>query len=151
MRGDGSGSDAVLARAGFRNDARLAHLHSQKTLANGVIDFVRAGVEQVLALEVDARAAELFREARSKLQRRGAAGKVFQQILKAGLERRVGFCEFVGALELKQRHHQRFGNVAAAVRAEASRRSRWRLENGAHLISNLFRTEIYLRSARRTS
>jgi hypothetical protein len=76
MRGDSGGSDAVLAGAGFRNDARLAHFHSQQTLANGVVDFVCAGVEQVFALEVNAWTAEMRGEARSKLQRRRAASKI---------------------------------------------------------------------------
>src|SRR5256884_105051 len=62
MRGDGGGSNAVLARAGFGNDARLAHLHDQQALADGVIDFMRAGVEQIFALQINAWTAEFFGE-----------------------------------------------------------------------------------------
>jgi len=50
MRGNGGGGYAMLARAGFGDDARLAHLCGEKALADGVVDFVRAGVEQVFAL-----------------------------------------------------------------------------------------------------
>ena len=50
MGSDGGSGDAVLACAGFRDDARLAHLRGEKTLADGVIDFVRAGVEKIFAL-----------------------------------------------------------------------------------------------------
>jgi len=46
MRGDGGGSDAVLACARFRDDARLAHLHGEQALADGVVDFVRASVRK---------------------------------------------------------------------------------------------------------
>ena len=60
-RRHGGGGDAVLARAGFRDDARLAHAHGEQALAEAVIDFVRAGVQQVFALEVNARAAEILR------------------------------------------------------------------------------------------
>ena len=48
MRGDGGGGDAVLAGSGFRDDARLFHLYREQALADGVVDFVRAGVEQGL-------------------------------------------------------------------------------------------------------
>ena len=86
MRGDSGGGDAVLACAGFRDDARLAHFYGEQALADGVIDFVRAGVEQIFALEVNARAAEMRSEARSKLQGRGTACKIFQEIGELGLK-----------------------------------------------------------------
>jgi hypothetical protein len=57
VRGNGGGGNAMLAGSGFRNDARLSHFHCEKSLANGVIDFVRAGMEQVFALKVNARPA----------------------------------------------------------------------------------------------
>ena len=111
----------MLAGAGFGDDARLAHSYGEQALADGVVDFVRAGVEQIFALEVDARAAELRSEASGELQRRGAAGEIFQQIVRIRLETAASaFRGFVGALEFEERHHQRFGNVAAAVGAEAT-------------------------------
>ncbi len=79
MCADRSRSDAVLACAGFRDDARLTHLHGEQSLANGVVDFVRARVQQVFALQINARAAELGRQPRSKLQWCGAPGKIFEQ------------------------------------------------------------------------
>ena len=57
-RADGGGGDAVLARAGFGDDAVLAHAAGEQRLAEAVVDFVRAGVEQVFALDVELRAAE---------------------------------------------------------------------------------------------
>ena len=53
----------MLPRARFRDDARLAHLHGQQPLAKGIVDFVRAGVQQILALQVDARPAEFLGQA----------------------------------------------------------------------------------------
>ena len=47
--------DSVLARSGFRNDAALSHAHGQQALAETIVDFVRAGVQQVFALDVNAR------------------------------------------------------------------------------------------------
>jgi hypothetical protein len=43
----------VLAGAGFRDHAVLAHALDEQSLAEAVVDFVRAGVEQVFALEID--------------------------------------------------------------------------------------------------
>ena len=67
----------MLPRARFGNNARLAHFHREESLADGVVDFVRAGVQQILALQVDARAAKFRGKPRSKLQRRGPTGKIF--------------------------------------------------------------------------
>jgi hypothetical protein len=55
---------AMLAGAGLGDDAGLAHALGQQGLADGVVDLVRAGVVQVLALEQDLRAAD-FRGSRS--------------------------------------------------------------------------------------
>ena len=67
MRGDGGAGDAVLPGAGFGDDARLVHSYGEQSLADSVVDFVRAGVQQVFALQVDARTAEMFREALGEL------------------------------------------------------------------------------------
>src|SRR5437660_2692267 len=48
MRGNGGGGDAVLTSSGFGDDARLFHLHGEKAVADGVVNCVRAGVEEVL-------------------------------------------------------------------------------------------------------
>ncbi len=124
VRGDSGGSDSMLARARFRDDARLAHFHREQSLADGIIDFVRSRVEQIFSLEINARAAEFFSEAGSELQRRRAASEILQKILEVRLKRRIGLRSFVRALELEERHHQGFGDVTAAVRAEASWRRR---------------------------
>ena len=55
------GRDAVLAGAGLRDDARLAHALGEQHLAERVVDLVRAGVAQVFALEPD-RVADLARQ-----------------------------------------------------------------------------------------
>jgi hypothetical protein len=48
----------VLAGAGLGDDPRLAHAHRQQDLADAVVDLVRAGVVELVALEPDLRAAE---------------------------------------------------------------------------------------------
>jgi hypothetical protein len=49
----------VLAGAGLGHDAPRAQALGQQRLADGVVDLVRAGVRQVLALEPDLRAPAL--------------------------------------------------------------------------------------------
>ena len=81
QRADRGGGHAVLAGAGLGDDAPLAHAPRQQRLAQAVVDLVRAGVQQVLALEVDARAAQQFRSAAGRSRaasggrRRCAAGR----------------------------------------------------------------------------
>ena len=73
-RAHGRGGHAVLTGAGLGDDAVLAHAPRQQRLPNAVVDLVRAGVQQVFALQVDLGAAELFAEPLSQEQRCGPAG-----------------------------------------------------------------------------
>ena len=77
-------------------------------------------------------AAQMLGQPRSKLQRRGASGKIFQQVIEFLLETRVLARLGVGALEFLERRDERFRNVAAAVRAEAALRVRPDLWSGGH-------------------
>ena len=52
-RARGRRRDAVLAGAGLGDDPRLAEPPGEHDLAERVVDLVRAGVVQVLALEVE--------------------------------------------------------------------------------------------------
>ena len=63
----------MLTGAGFGDDARLAHAHRQQDLAEAIVDLVRAGVIELVALEVDFRAAEMLGQALGEIERRGAA------------------------------------------------------------------------------
>ena len=63
-RADGRGRDAVLPRARLGDDALLAHAPREQNLPERVVDLVRAGVREVFALEIDARAARVFRQTR---------------------------------------------------------------------------------------
>ena len=70
-RADRGGRDAVLAGAGLGDDALLAEPLREHGLAERVVELVRARVEQVLALEVDA---PVGVEARGAGERRRPAG-----------------------------------------------------------------------------
>ena len=88
QRGDRRRRHAVLARPGLGDDARLAHAPRQQPLPDRVVDLVRAGVTQVLALQVDLGAAEPLGEARGEVQRRLAAGVLAQVVAHLTLKSR---------------------------------------------------------------
>src|SRR5271163_3180298 len=51
--------DAMLTGTGFGADARLVHPDREERLAEGIVHLVRAGVAEVLALQINLRTAEL--------------------------------------------------------------------------------------------
>jgi hypothetical protein len=67
------GRDAVLAGAGLRDDAPLAHAQGQARLAERVVELVGAGVDQVLALQEDLGAPEETGQVLREGDRRRAA------------------------------------------------------------------------------
>ena len=66
-RANGGGGDPVLPGAGFGDNARLAHIFRQQRLPQGIVDFMGAGMGQILPFQVD------FRPA-------AAAGQVFGKV-----------------------------------------------------------------------
>ena len=68
---------------------RLAHPLGEQRLAQHVVDLVRAGVVEVLALEQDPGAAGVRGEPRHLGERAGPAGVVAQQPVELGVERGV--------------------------------------------------------------
>ena len=117
--------DAVLSGAGLGDDAALAHAHGEQRLAERVVDLVRAGVRQILALEKDPRAAVRLRQAPRLVQRRRTADVVLEQTSRArALNCRIVARLEVRALELLDRLDERLGNVPPAEVAEVAARVR---------------------------
>ena len=133
----------MLTRAGFGDDAALAHAHGEKSLAETIIYFMRAGVQQIFALQINTRAAEVRGKALGALQRRGPAGEIAQREIELALERRVGAGFGVGALEFGERLDQRFGHEAATVGAVAAARVGPDLCGCGHCFSKLFSAERF--------
>ena len=117
--------DAVLPGAGLGDDAPLAHADGEQRLAERVVDLVRAGVRQILALQEDPRAAGCLRQAPSP-RRPASAGRrsASSSRSSSGLERRIVARREVGALELLDRLDQRLGDEAPAELAEVAARVR---------------------------
>ncbi|EKD60025.1 MAG: hypothetical protein ACD_54C00985G0001 [uncultured bacterium] len=110
----------VLASAGFGDDPGLAHPPRQNDLAQHVVDLVRAGVVQFVALHVDLGTAEMLGQPRRIIQRRGAADVMLPQIVHFRPERRVGLGEFVALLQIEDQRHQGFRHEAATELAKAA-------------------------------
>ena len=117
-RANRGGGDAVLAGAGLRDDPRFAHAHRQQNLADAIVDLVRAGVVQLVALEPDLRAAQFLGQARREIQRAGAAHVMFQQIVELLPKGGVLLGAAVFRLQIEYQRHQRFGDIAPAECAE---------------------------------
>jgi hypothetical protein len=124
-RADRGGGDAVLTRAGLGDDPRLAHPHREQDLADAVVDLVRAGVVQFVALEPDLRAhafggglAQSLGQPFGVVERARAADIMFEQIVELRLERRVGLGGAIRLVEFKDERHKRLGDIAATEVAE---------------------------------
>ena len=115
-RRDGGRGDAVLAGAGLGDDARLAHALGQQDLAEAVVDLVRAGVVQLLALEIDLRAAEMLGQPLGEIERARPAGIVLSRCVELGLEGRV----VLGLVPVRARGR---GSAASAFRRRNGRRT----------------------------
>ena len=118
----GGGGHAVLPGAGFGNDAPLAHPLRQQTLSQSVVDFVRAGVRQILAFEVNLRPAAVPGEVGGVVQRRRPPGVMRQQVMQLRGKSGVVLGGAVGQFQLGQRRHHGFGNELAAEIAKAAPR-----------------------------
>jgi hypothetical protein len=86
-RARGRGRDAVLARTGLGDDPRLAEPPGQHHLPERVVDLVRAGVVEILPLQVEPLAR---REARRQRDRRRPPRVGAAEVLDLGEIRRIG-------------------------------------------------------------
>ena len=119
-RADGRGRDPVLARAGLGDDPPLAQPQREQGLAERVVQLVRAGVEQVLALEVEPLARG---EALGQRQRRRPPRIAAAELVQLVLERRVLAGRAPAGLELVERRDQGLGHEAPAVLAVGQHRA----------------------------
>ena len=61
QRANGRSRHAMLTGTRLGDDAPLPHARGKKTLSDRIVDFMRAGMEQVFAFQENARAAGVFR------------------------------------------------------------------------------------------
>jgi hypothetical protein len=108
----------MLAGAGLGDDPGLAHALGQQDLAEAIVDLVRTGVVELVALEVDLRAAEMLGQPLGEIQRRRPAGVVRVEMIEFRPEGRIGLRLGPFLFQLEDQRHQRFGDEAAAENAE---------------------------------
>ena len=89
-----------------------------------------AGVQQILAFEVDFRAAQLAGQTRGQVQRGRTSGIVPQQQIELGVEDWIRLRFGIGVLQLFQSGHQSLGNVASPIGAKTAGNG---IGDGAHV------------------
>ena len=139
QRARGGGRDAVLAGARLRDDPCLAEPPREQRLAERVIDLVRAGMGEVLALQVQAKGRGRLAAGRGlagaiqdplgepicAIERRRATGEGREQLAQLGPEARVVAELVVRSLQLGECAHERLGHVPAAELAGRRPIARW--------------------------
>src|ERR1700722_18500525 len=98
----------MLAGAGLSDDATLAHALGQQSLTQSVVELVRAGVVEILTLEVHGSPGSLG-EAMSSIERSRPTREVAQQAIQLSPIRRVLACLRPRQLKLGQGRHQSLG------------------------------------------
>jgi hypothetical protein len=81
---------------------------------------VRTGVVEVFALEINLGAAEMRRQPLGKIKRRRTADIMRQIAVHFALERWVFLRLVIGALQIENERHQRFGDETAAINSKMS-------------------------------
>src|SRR3954471_11045646 len=112
------GRNPVHAGPGFGNHARLSHAAGEQDLAEHVVHLVRAGVIEVLALEIDLGAAQMLAQALGEVERRRPSDIVLEVAVHLFPKARIVLCRRVGPFQFQNERHQRFGDEAAAIEAE---------------------------------
>jgi hypothetical protein len=112
--------DSVLPGARLGDDPPLAEPLREHRLPDRVVDLVRAGVVQILALEIDLLPR---REALAQRERRRAPDVRRRELVQLGEERRILARLAPRAVELVERRDERLRDVAPAVAAEVTHSS----------------------------
>src|SRR5664279_2793635 len=108
----------MLAGASLGDDALLAHAPRHHDLAEHIVDLVRAGMVELLALEIDFRATEMLGQALGVIQRRRPTDIVLEIAVHLRLKRWIGLGVGVSLLQIENQRHQGFRDEAAAENSE---------------------------------
>ena len=112
----------MLTGAGFGDHALFAHAAHEQALPEHVVGLVRAGVVQILALDEDARAAEVPGEVLRERERRRPTRVFAHERLVLAPERWIGLRFGEGRLEIVESGDEDFRNVRAAEITEIAAR-----------------------------
>ena len=114
------GGDAVLTGACLGNDLGLSHALGEKRLSQHIVDLVRAGVVQLVTLQIQLRAAIMRGQTLGEIERARPADimRLVIEKLPGEVVTRAG--RLVGAFHLQDQRHQGFGDKPPAMHAETA-------------------------------
>ena len=110
----------MLAGTGLGYDLGLAHALGKQRLTKDIIDLVRAGVVQLVSLQIQFGPAIMGCQPLGEIER--ARPTDIMGLVVSQLACELGICcrGLVGAFHLKDQRHQGLGHKAAAMHAEAA-------------------------------
>src|SRR5207253_10080857 len=88
--------------------------------SQAVVDLMGSGMKQVFSLQPDVGPAKFLGQALGVEEGCRASRVVLQQVVQFIAERGILACRRIRLLQLFERRHEYFGNVAASVRAKVS-------------------------------
>ncbi len=112
-RRDGGCRHAMLSCAGFGNDFLFAHSAGQKRLSQRIVDFMRTGMIQILALEINFCAAQGFGQSLGIIKWCRAAGIFTPVPVKLPGKGLIFPEDFISLFQFQKRGHEGFGCIAA--------------------------------------
>ncbi len=110
----------MLAGTGFGDNPGLAHALREQDLPDAIVDLVRAGVIELVALEPHLCTAQRLGQPFGEIERRRTPDIVLHQVVEFGLELWIGLRRAVFSLEIQDQRHQRFGDIAPAEFAKVA-------------------------------
>ena len=111
-------ANTVLTGAGFSYNALFAQSFGKQSLSDAVIDFMCAGVIQLVALEIDFCAAKMFGHALGQIERAGSTDIMLEQTIQLGFEARISFGVIIGLFQIQNQRHQGFSDKTPAKNTE---------------------------------
>src|SRR6266702_3687491 len=111
----------MLSRPSFSNDPPLPHFLSKESLAESIVDLLRATMQEILSLQVDSSPSNVASQIGSKVQWRRSAGETVQPARQLLLEGGVVGEPVVCLLKCSQWLHQGLRDILPAVFSELAR------------------------------
>src|SRR5436309_3370146 len=105
----------------FSNDPPFPHFLGKESLAESIVDLVRAAMQEILSLQVDSSPSNVASQIGSKVQWRRSAGETIQQARQLFLEQGLVRELVVRFLKCSQRLHQGLRDILPAVLSELTR------------------------------
>ena len=114
------GRHAMLTGAGLGNDSGLAHALGEKRLTEHIVDLVRAGMVQLVTLQIQFCTAIMRRQPLGEIERARPADIMCLVVEEFPGEIVIRAGRLVGAFHLQDQRHQGFGDKPPAMHAETA-------------------------------